>query len=50
MLDGCDPAVVAEVLEVIAAGMMAAFPDGGEDMLQRLGLLALEWQSGGDGG
>lgn len=48
MLDGCDPAEVAEVLEVISGAALSALPDGGEALLQSLGLLALHWQFGGD--
>jgi hypothetical protein len=48
--DPADPAAVMEVLEVITAAMLRALPDGGEDLLQRLGLLAADWQYGGDGG
>jgi hypothetical protein len=47
-MGGCDPADVAEFLEVIVSALLCAFPDGGEALLQRLGLLALDWQFGGD--
>jgi hypothetical protein len=47
LLDGADPADVAEVLAVIGEALMSVFPDGGEDLRRRLGLLAADWQAGG---
>jgi hypothetical protein len=50
VLDGADPEDVAEVLETMVLALLTLFPDGGEELLQRLGLLAAGWQYGGDGG
>jgi hypothetical protein len=50
VLDGADPADLAEVLETMVLALLTLFPDGGEELLQRLGLLAADWQYGGDGG
>jgi hypothetical protein len=46
LLADCDIRRITELLEVIAAGMMSALPDNGQDILQTLGLLAATWEAG----
>jgi hypothetical protein len=48
VLDGADPADVAEVLETMVLALLTVFPDDGEELLQRLGVLAAGWRYGCD--